>query len=634
MTDHDLTRRGRWRRRVTTWAAARGRDEAGYVTMVISILIPALFIGLSATAVDTSNWYLEGERIQKAADAAALAGVPYLPQDIVSARARALEVAKRNGYDDASPDVTVTATLGDRNTQLRVTISSSIKNQFGQIIGVNSTTITRSATADFTGPAPMGSPCNTFGVEPPAGGGPSSPAPTGSAIGLSRPANCPQNPEMWATVEGPDTPKEQGDRYSTKGCSGGEDGCSGSSNSEYPESSDKKGERGYFWTIKVQPSMVGRQVQLQLYDPAFVLTGPFCNYNTNRTGDELPSRSSLVDDMNPYVIDGKSRYPNVDTIPPGQKPPVTFCSGDYYPTFAAPWNMPSNPNLTTTFLVREQTDTQDPTQAPVVGGCAKQYGSFTAYPTADNLRSGTPTYSDQLAAVFHNWTSLCTFTPTRAGDYYLQVRTNKSYTFPAGELVRTVPAGEYGALSSRNGDSSPSGYGTNSFAIRAVTAAGLERGVAVSGWDRMPIFANSEAASSIFPLIRVLPGAAGQNIVFSFFDVGDASGSGTVTVKVLLPYELPAGAVVNPFPGSCTAQGGAAGSGQTLVSCQATGITSSTNNGKTEWIRIPIPPDYTCDPSVFTNCWYRVQVSFSTGDVNDITTWDATIEGDPVRLVQ
>ena len=46
------------------------RDEAGYVTMVISILIPALFIGLAATAVDTSRWYLEGERVQKAADAA------------------------------------------------------------------------------------------------------------------------------------------------------------------------------------------------------------------------------------------------------------------------------------------------------------------------------------------------------------------------------------------------------------------------------------------------------------------------------------------------------------------------------------------------------------------------------------
>jgi hypothetical protein len=134
----------------------------------------------------------------------------------------------------------------------------------------------------------------------------------------------------------------------------------------------------------------------------------------------------------------------------------------------------------------------------------------------------------------------------------------------------------------------------------------------------------------------VLPGAAGQNIVFSFFDAADATGnSASATVKVLLPVELPAGAVANPFPGNCTAQGGAAGSGQTLVSCTASGITKGTNDGKVETIRIPIPPDYTCDPSVFTNCWYQVQISFGSGiAVHDITTWDATIEGDPVRLVQ
>jgi Flp pilus assembly protein TadG len=641
MTNHlDLTRlralptrlRGRVTRRL------RGRDEAGYVTVVISILIPALFIGLAATAVDTSRWYLEGERVQKAADAAALAGVPFLPQDMASARTRALEVARRNGYDDADPNVSVTVTQGDRSTQLRVTISSTITNQFGQIIGVDSTGITRTAVADFTGPAPMGSPCNTFGTEPPAGAGAVSPAPTGSAIGSVRPGNCPQNPMMWATVEGPDTPKREGDRYSTESCYGGEDLCSGAANSEYPEGSDKKGERGYFWVIKVQPSMVNRPIQLQLYDPAFVLTGVLCGNNTSASTDQLPDRSTLADNMNPFVTtDGRDRYPNVDTVPPGQEPAVPFCTGDNYPGYNPPATNPPTPNLTTTFLVREQTDTMDPTQAPVITGCAKQYGAFTRFPTYDDLKSTRPTYNSQLAQVFHNWTSLCTFTPTRSGDYYLQVRTNKSHVFGAGELVRTVPPGELGAVSAKNGDASPTGYGTNGFAIRAVTPAGLERGVAVSGWDRMPIYANSKAATSTFNLIRVLPGAAGQYIDFSFFDVGDAVGSGSATVKVLLPTDAVSsggGSLTTPFPGGCTSKGGAAGAGQTLLSCTATGISSSTNNGKTQRMLIPIPPDYSCNPTVFTNCWYRVQVSFSSGAVNDVTTWDAQIAGDPVRLIE
>ena len=43
-------------------------------------------------------------RVQKAADAAALAGVPYLPYDLANATLRAKEVAKRNGYDDAAAE--------------------------------------------------------------------------------------------------------------------------------------------------------------------------------------------------------------------------------------------------------------------------------------------------------------------------------------------------------------------------------------------------------------------------------------------------------------------------------------------------------------------------------------------------
>jgi hypothetical protein len=557
----------------------------------------------------------------------------------VNARARAIEVAKRNGFDDASPDVEVTVAQGARNTQLRVTISSRVTNQFGQIIGVGSTTLTRTSVADYTGPAPMGSPCNTFGTEPPAGAGPMSPAPTGSAIGAIRPGNCPQNPELWATVQGPDTPKAEGDRYSTVRCAAGEDFCSGGSNAEYPESSDKKGERGYFWVIKVQPSMVNRQIQLQLYDPAFVRTGATCGDGKNTSAvDELPQYNALDSSMNDFVTtDGKARYADVDSVPPGQRSTVLavpYCTGDNYPYIPSD-ALPTNPRMTTTFVVREQTDTMDPTQAPVVAGCAKQYGSYTAYPTYNDLKSTLPTYKSELAQVFHNWTTLCSFTPTRAGDYYLQVRTNKSYAFGLNELVHTVPPGEYASVSTKNGDSSPSGYGSNSFAIRAVTPAGLERGVAVSGWDRMPIYANSEAATTIFPLIRALPGAAGQYIRFSFFDAGDASD--TATVKVLLPTDATStsgGAITNPFPGGCSATGGVAGSGQNLTSCAATGIKYETNDGKVETMLIPIPPDYTCDSTVFTNCWYRVQISFTSGSVHDVTTWDATIEGDPVRLIE
>ncbi len=61
----------------------------------------------------------------------------------------------------------ITVTGGEKPTQLKVTHQQrSVDNFFAKSFGVNTATITRSAVADFNGPAPMGSPCNTFGNEP------------------------------------------------------------------------------------------------------------------------------------------------------------------------------------------------------------------------------------------------------------------------------------------------------------------------------------------------------------------------------------------------------------------------------------------------------------------------------------
>ncbi|MGA9746151.1 MAG: pilus assembly protein TadG-related protein, partial [Nocardioides sp.] len=359
----------------------RKGDEAGYVAIMISIMVPTLFIGLAAVGVDTARWYVEGENVQIAADAAALAGVPFLPQDLPGARTRALQVAARNGYVPG-PDVTIVVEKGIRDSQLRVTINSTIPNQFGGAIGVDSATIGRTAVADFTGPAPMGSPCNTFGTEPASGTGAAAPA--GSAIGASRPPNCPQEPQMWATLEGPQTGKVQGDRYGTANCeSTGVDGCDASrKNLEYLE-------EGYFFLIKVQAGAVNRPISLQLYDPAFVNTGQFCAALPDWKAS--PGNNDLKDNMNPYATtDGRLRYSDQSTVPSASRPGLggrpSFCPGDSYPGSATG----GTNKLTTTFMVREQTDSQDPLQAAVVNStagtpCAKQFGSYTSTPTVTSL---------------------------------------------------------------------------------------------------------------------------------------------------------------------------------------------------------------------------------------------------------
>jgi Flp pilus assembly protein TadG len=609
---------------------ARDRDERGYVTILLAVLLSSGFLfAAMAISIDTSRWYDEMNRIQKAADAAALAGVPYLPFDLPNATARAKQVAARNGYDDASPDIDVVVQIGDLASQLQVTITSKIKNSFGGFIGLSTTTLSRTATADYKGPAPMGSPCNTFGNEPNAGGGSSSPTPTGTAQGASPFSNCSRNPTFWGVVEGPETGKLQGDRYSTKGCeTTGVDGCTGTTNDEYgPKvSSTSTTAFGYTFVVKVQTAAVGLPVNLQVYDPIMVNAGQTCG--------SLPSNTSFANDSNntnPWVInsDARNRYSSNGSSF------STYCTGDSYPG-AGSGASPKHA-MTTSFVLRQQVDSLDPTAAPVQNDssgspCIKQYGSYvtTSSLPAGLFQSSSGSYNADVARMFHNWVPLCTFTPTRSGDYYLQVRTNVALAGSGTGLERSGNA----AAAALTGDTA-SGEGSNAFALRAVTASGHEKEVSVSGYEHMPVFINADTATAAFNLIRVLPGAAGQTISFSYFDAGDAAANGNV--QVMPPTDATGSITTTPFPGSCKATGGTAGSGVTLTNCNApitVNSSGSLNNGKTETITIPIPTDYGCNVNSFGGCWYRVQIGFGTGSVHDVTTWDATIIGDPVRLIK
>lgn len=600
---------------IARWARSRRRDEAGYVAVLVAVMAPVLFLALAATALDTARWYVEIERVQKAADAGALGGVPYMPQDLASARTTAKQITARNGYDDAASSVAVNVQPGARPSQLRVTVSSTIGNQFGRMIGLPQITITRSAVADYTGPAPMGSPCNTFGNEPPPATGAGSPTPASSVlppVTAGGFANCSTEPKFWAVVEGPQTGKVQGDRYQTLRCENtGVDGCSAANlNEEYAE-------HGYFFVVKVQPAAVGQPVKLQLYDPAFVNTGVTCTSNT------LPAQADIPDDMNQYVKDGKSRY--------AKDAPATtrarFCTGDMFPGSGFSGTNP----MTTSFVLREQTDTQDPMKASPVGGCTKQFGAYTTVPGRNQLQSTRSGYDDELAKVFHNWVDLCTFTPTRSGDYYIQVRTNVSAAgsndpAPGTPLIWSGSSAAAAATGNTN-----TGAGSNAFAIRAATPAGLGTSVAVSGWDRMPIFVNANSAVAEFNLIRVLPAAKGQFIDFNYFDAADAVNTGAGTFTVVRPTDATGSITATPFPAGCRAAGPV--NSAALVNCSVT-VTNATHNGRNQTMSIPIPPDYDCNEASPGGCWFRVRLDYNGLQVTDVTTWDAEIVGNPVRLIE
>jgi Flp pilus assembly protein TadG len=607
----------------------RRRDEAGYAALVVALLGSTVFLGMAALGVDVARWYVEVERVQKVADAAALAGVTYMPNDMTKARATALAIASRNGYDDADPLVTVTVAVGAKPSELEVTVSRKVDNSFGGALGVSSAWVTRSAVADYTAPAPMGSPCNTFGNEPP--GTVTGPVPGADSALPSLPfPNCPKDvtthmstPNFWAGVEGPETDKLQGDRFQTKKCTetgntnGATYGCANGVNSEYKQD-------GYYFIIHVAEAAVGTPIDVQVYDPAFGPSGLYCN--------SLPKAADLSENMNPWVTtDGKNRYSqykdssNVERNLAAQK----FCPGDAFIGSST-----TSRGTNTTFVMRERSETKNPAKSAALSSCpAKQFRGFTGAPSVNTLKSGTSSYNEQLAQVFHNWYSVCTFTPAASGDYYLQVRTNVSLPATSSGNTNSLPQVIYTGNPQADDETGNTdrGAGANAFAVRAVpNVASLRDDVAVSAWERLPIL-QIAASPATFNLVRALPNAKGQYLTFDFFDAADGS-NGSVTV---LPPADATGDVqlLTGIPGCKAGKNDASPTTYTSLTGCSYAVSGTNTDGQVIHVVIPIPNNYSCDNSTLGGCWFQVRLQYGAA-VTDFTTWSANVGGDPVRLIE
>ena len=133
--------------------------------MILFALMIVVILGLAGLAVDVTHARTTAEQVQQAADAAALAGVVYLPEaansTVAEDTARSTAAANRFG-NSSTTSVTVTAYGSLR--RLRVSISTKVTTPFLNVIGRGSVTITRSATAAYSDPVDMGSNDHVIGV--------------------------------------------------------------------------------------------------------------------------------------------------------------------------------------------------------------------------------------------------------------------------------------------------------------------------------------------------------------------------------------------------------------------------------------------------------------------------------------
>jgi Flp pilus assembly protein TadG len=77
--------------------------------LVMFAMSTGLLFGILAIVVDVGNLWNTSLHVQHAAEAAALAGVPYMPGDFVRASTKAKEEAAKNGY--VAPGATVSPAI-------------------------------------------------------------------------------------------------------------------------------------------------------------------------------------------------------------------------------------------------------------------------------------------------------------------------------------------------------------------------------------------------------------------------------------------------------------------------------------------------------------------------------------------
>lgn len=314
------------------------REDRGSAIVLVAFSL-TLLMGLAAFGVDLAWFYLNSSRVQRAADAAALAGVINLPGDEPEALADANAVALQNGYDGTAADVTVTPDRISAN-ELEVTITHEVPTFFLKVFGMQTQRITEKATAEYIPPLKLGSPSNKFGNDPSC---------------YSTNSNCAGN--FWANIHGTRTDTQMGDAYSSYCSVGGGSSNTCSANSQFRGVGDGYG--GYLYGIIPN----GNSMTLQTLDLNFRNElGGVTNNDNWRTGDhnDFCSGASCVGpttvvnvwrpDATPLNVTDNVRHCSEDYAPlnqisPDNDPPFTPSQWNYWDTVCnGSINTSSSPN--------------------------------------------------------------------------------------------------------------------------------------------------------------------------------------------------------------------------------------------------------------------------------------------------
>ncbi|MDH3396778.1 MAG: pilus assembly protein TadG-related protein [Acidimicrobiia bacterium] len=596
-------------------------NERGAV-LAITVGSIVVLLAMAAFSVDVGWIFLNKARAQRAADAAALAGVVYLPAEPANAKAEALDVADINGYV-AGGGVSVTATQPpgeDRRLKVEIT-DTEVPLFFMRVFGYQTATIAADATAEYVIPVPLGSPEDKFGADP------TDPAHDFDAVGF------------WAAIQHQTGRKPNGDPYATT-CYESiapYTGCNGLNGEFYGLDSESEA-NGYWYAVEVPTGTTDFAVEI--FDAGPVrentslrpvensrsqfsgnneiqqvrhdhTTGDFrlmwdgqtsSSIQWNAAANEVANALETMSGINNVQVTRTENLPEIvweiEFIDPGfvdvadLAPGLNTLAGG---TFFDTSELTAGGAL---FSGRTVYRLHAPDGTPfnyrdnvVISACDKAY------------EAGSIDLTDQV------WTTLCSFSgsPT-PGIYPLRVFTDG-------------PMRSHNAYSLKVTGNPPAGEQLRIFAL-----------------DTFSISSTVEAGASRFYLAEIVEVHAGKQLVIELFDPGDVSGSGANWIRLIHPdgtiwdngcvieeSENPIGAPVYLPHETIT--------GECSISADRT---NSFTDYQADWIKITteLPGDYSCDhiSGPEPDCWWEIEYFYTT-QASERTTWRASVPGSLVSLV-
>jgi Flp pilus assembly protein TadG len=690
---------------------ATGRDRRRFSRGQIAIIFAGsilTFVALCAVVVDVSWYWANTLRVQRAADAAALAGAVYLPNDKGTAFAEARAAAKRNGYADGVDGITVTPTVDDNDPrQLDVQIDGTVSAFFAHALGINGWGVTRVGEGVFIQPVEMGSPLAYYGV-----GDFYTNVVTMDTVRYSSVANPPYQSSAAANWTNPDNAWSTTNAYTTEDTDGQ---IQGWQDLHIPAIQGQVLDGMILsFQAKVSTASTACRVRAEVSWDA--------GANWNDANPKLATTTLTTDDVG-YTIGqatsfadwGGHAWDAGDLANNNFRVRLTYLKGAGCGDLSLntlSLTAYSHTDTTTTTLTKSDVKDPNGTILPshgawgaVItrggnkengdayspandGGANAQYdpngydyvvslpagGTINVFDpgfcamgqvnagsigTGDHWigTSGTPvsTYytlwnTNGKPGLRTTWTKLYSSNglfenqkgydpgnvspkgpPNNATDS-CDVYHDKWWQFPAGNLV----AGQYAVtVQTTDPDDAGQNAGTNAENMWALEALGGGT-PQIFGNGRMAVYNNlrSGASSQTFYLALIDKATgAGKTALIDIFDPGDVAGD--ATLRILNPGGAGGSQVATTFSyttdGNCKPGVSDACSGTGVPSLKtATGGKSSFND---TWIHISIPLPSTYGSSgLWEGGWWQIQYQTPDGG-NDTTTWQVSIQGNPVHLI-